>query len=209
MPPGWETYSYLEALTNVAKGITAIYTGGWFGRGIYTILNYAPPEWRNANVFRLGVPPKGPDMKVWRPYFDGEPWMVFKASKNIELAKEWLRYFYRPDLHLEYCNSVPFHLLPITNTVWKMTDKLVITTTYKDWKQWLDVIKIYLENERNGYLVWYADPNTLKSPWGAELAGSPIFGELVLDVAVHGLSIDAAIKRAQTRAVDLKKTLGL
>ncbi|HEY8477337.1 MAG TPA: hypothetical protein VIN09_10780, partial [Chloroflexota bacterium] len=101
------------------------------------------PQIASPEVFRvMQYKPVGPHNPK-RPsdgtftMLDGEQWVVYKSSKNPQVAMEFLRFFYERENYLEYVNSVPIHLLPIDARLFKdpqYTDHPV----RKKWKPWLD-----------------------------------------------------------------------
>src|SRR5439155_348228 len=113
LPPGWSSHDYLETLSAWATGKAASVL--MWGRTTGYIDQYAPPDKRNPDIFQVWPKTVGPMGKAPLTQFDNEPWVIYADAPADEkaAAKEFLKFFFKPENYRRYCDSVPVHLLSI------------------------------------------------------------------------------------------------
>jgi ABC-type glycerol-3-phosphate transport system substrate-binding protein len=204
-PQGWSGQKYLDTLAALANGKVAMaHLSG--ARTIGYIEKYAPEGTRDPEHFMPLLRPHGPSGKVGVSALDGENWAVFTQSKYPNEAFEFLRIFYKKENYLQYCHSVPIHLSPIFKSM--LTDPAYLANErIKKWKPWHDVMMSGLKSGRFLPIGFSrSDDNVL--PFLAELDGSGIVADMVVEVMVGGKTPKAEADRAQKRAEELLTQLG-
>jgi len=204
-PQGWSGQKYLDTLAALANGKVAMaHLSG--ARTIGYIEKYAPEGTRDPEHFMPLLRPHGPSGKVGVSALDGENWAVFTQSKYPNESFEFLRIFYRKENYLQYCHSVPIHLSPIFKSM--LTDPAYLSNErIKKWKPWHDVMMSGLKSGR--FLpIGFSRPDDNILPFLAELDGSGIVADMVVEVMVSGKSPKAEADRAQKRAEELLTQLG-
>tara|TARA_R110002126_G_scaffold291744_1_gene456581 strand:- start:188179 stop:189510 length:1332 start_codon:yes stop_codon:yes gene_type:complete len=201
MHPGWEGDGYLETFANMYGEKAAIMFQG-YGRGASLIEQYAPEDMRSTDFYDVWVKPHGPNGDKPAAQVDQETWMLFKDSANPEAAKKFLTFFYADENYLEYIQSVPIHFFPITKSL-RASEDYLATPMIKRWGGWLEAQEYYLDNDlvKPTMIVEWEDLNN--KPYLMQVLGSGILSDMVLEVAVEGVSIDDATTRAQKRAEEL------
>ena len=205
-PKGWEGHGYLETFTNLYGQKAAMMYQG-YGRGASLIEKNAPPNMANAEHFDVWVKPHGPSGKEPAAQVDEEPWMLFKGSKNPKEAIEFLKFFYQKDNYLEYVQTVPIHLFPITKSL-RADKDYQATPMIQRWKSWIEVQEGYLNNDQGKptLVIDWDDMNS--KPYLMEVLGSGILRDMVMDVALENKAPREAASRAQKRLEDLLKSKG-
>ncbi|MCI0559522.1 MAG: extracellular solute-binding protein, partial [Nitrososphaera sp.] len=127
---GWRTQPYLDQFNRFARGeagnVPVTYARA--AKAIDTVLNETatnPSRVINPTDFALMPQPVGPSFKG-KPLsiatIDCEPFVIFKSAQkrpaqdygtNADLAKAFLKVFYRKDHYLPFVSEVPIHLTPI------------------------------------------------------------------------------------------------
>jgi multiple sugar transport system substrate-binding protein len=205
-PPGWEGHGYLETFTNLYGQKAAMMYQG-YGRGASLIEKSAPPQMANTEHFDVWLKPHGPSGKEPAAQVDEEPWMLFKGSKNPKEAIEFLKFFYQKENYLEYVQTVPIHLFPITKSL-RADKDYQATPMIQRWKSWIEVQEQYL-NKDQGKPTLVVDWDDMNSkPYLMEVLGSGILRDMVMDVALEGKAAKDAAARAQKRLEDLLKSKG-
>ena len=205
-PKGWEGHGYLETFTNLSGQKAAMMYQG-YGRGASLIEKNAPPNMANAEHFDVWVKPHGPSGKEPAAQVDEEPWMLFKGSRNPKEAIEFLKFFYQKDNYLEYVQTVPIHLFPITKSLRADRDYQA-TPMIQRWKSWIEVQEGYL-NKDQGKPTLVIDWDDMNSkPYLMEVLGSGILRDMVMDVAIEKKPARDAAARAQKRLEELLKSKG-
>jgi multiple sugar transport system substrate-binding protein len=202
---GWSGQKYLDTLAALANGkIAMAHLSG--ARTIGYIEKYAPEGTRDPEHFMPLLRPHGPSGKVGVSALDGENWAVFTQSKYPTEAFEFLRLFYKKENYLQYCHSVPIHLSPIFKSM--LNDPAYLANErIKKWKPWHDVMMSGLQSGR--FLpIGFSRPDDNVLPFLAELDGSGIVADMVVEVMVSGKSPKAEADRAQKRAEELLTQLG-
>jgi len=153
------------------------------------------------------VKPVGPSGHEPAAQVDEEPWMLFKGSKNPREAIEFLKFFYEKSNYLEYVQTVPIHLFPITKSL-RADKDYQATPMIQRWRSWIDVQEGYL-NKDQGKPTLVIDWDDMNSkPYLMEVLGSGILRDMVMDVAIEGKSAREATTRAQRRLEDLLRSKG-
>jgi multiple sugar transport system substrate-binding protein len=205
-PPGWEGHGYLDTFANLyGQKASMMFLG--YGRGASLIEKGAPKEMANADTFDVWLKPHGPSGKEPAVQVDEEPWMLFKGSKNPAEAVEFLKFFYQKENYLEYIQTVPIHLFPITKSLRSDKDYQA-TPMIQRWKSWIEVQEQYLNNDQGKptLVVDWDDMNG--KPYLMEVLGSGILRDMVLDAVLENKSARDAAARAQKRLEDLLKSKG-
>jgi multiple sugar transport system substrate-binding protein len=205
-PKGWEGHGYLETFTNLSGQKAAMMYQG-YGRGASLIEKNAPPNMANAEHFDVWVKPHGPSGKQPAAQVDEEPWMLFKGSRNPKEAIEFLKFFYQKENYLEYVQTVPIHLFPITKSLRNDKDYQA-TPMIQRWKSWIEVQEGYLNNDQGKptLVIDWDDMNS--KPYLMEVLGSGILRDMVMDVAIEKKPAKDAAGRAQKRLEELLKSKG-
>jgi ABC-type glycerol-3-phosphate transport system substrate-binding protein len=204
-PAGWSGQKYLDTQAALATGRIAMsYLSG--ARAIGYIEKYAPEGMRDPEHFAPLLRPRGPSGKIGTTTMDGENWAVFTQSKYPSEAFEFLRLFYKREHYLAYCHSVPIHLTPIFTSM--LNDPTYLAhPRIKKWKLWHDVMLTALAQKRL-LPLGFTRPEDNLLPFLAELDGSSIVADMVVEVMVGGKEPRAEAERAQKRAEELLTQLG-
>ena len=205
MPQGWSGQKYLDTLAALSTGkIAMAHLSG--ARTIGYIERYAPENMRDPEHFQPMLRPHGPSGKVGISALDGENWAVFTQSKFPNESFEFLRIFYKKDNYLQYCHSVPIHLSPIFKSMLNDPEYLA-NPRIKKWKSWHDVMIAGL-NQQRFLPIGFSRPEDNLLPFLAELDGSGIVADMVVEVMVGGKNPKAEADRAQKRTEELLTQLG-
>ena len=205
MPAGWSGQKYLDTLAALSTGkIAMAYLSG--ARTIGYIEKYAPENMRDPEHFMPLLRPHGPAGQKGVSALDGENWAVFTQSKYPNEAFEFLRLFYKRDNYLPYCHTVPIHLTPIFKSMINDPEYLAYPRI-KKWRPWHDVMVNGLKAGR--FLpIGFSRPEDKLVPFLAELDGSGIVADMVVEVMVGGKNAKAEADKAQRRAEELLTQLG-
>ena len=205
-PKGWEGHGYLETFANLyGQKAAMMYLG--YGRGASLIEKGAPKEMANAETFDVWVKPHGPSGKEPAAQVDEEPWMLFKGSRNPKEAIAFLKFFYEKANYLEYIQTVPIHLFPITRSLRADRDYQA-TPMIQRWKSWIEVQEHYLNKDLGKPTLVVDWEDMTSKPYLMEVLGSGIMRDMVMEVAVEGKPASAAASRAQGRLEALLKSKG-
>lgn len=205
MPPSWSGQKYLDTLAALATGkVAMVYLSG--ARTIGYIERYAPESMRDPDHFQPMFKPRGPSGQKGMSSLDGENWAVFTQSRYPNEAFEFLRIFYKREHYLKYCHSVPIHLSPIFTPM--LTDpEYLAHPRIKKWRSWHDFMMAGLKAER--FLpIGFSRPDDKLLPFLAELDGSGIVADMIVEAMVSGKNPAAEAERAQRRAEELLTQLG-
>jgi multiple sugar transport system substrate-binding protein len=205
MPGGWSGQKYLDTLAALSTGkIAMAYLSG--ARTIGYIEKYAPENMRDPEHFMPMLRPHGPAGRVGISALDGENWAVFTQSKYPNEAFEFLKLFYKKEHYLQYCHSVPIHLTPIFKSMINDPEYLG-HPRIKKWRPWHDTMVSGLKAGR--FLpIGFSRPEDNLVPFLAELDGSGIVADMVVEVMVGGKNAKAEADKAQRRAEELLAQLG-
>ena len=203
---GWSGQKYLDTQAALATGKIAMsYLSG--ARAIGYIEKYAPEGMRDPEHFMPMLRPHGPSGKVGISALDGENWAVFSQSKYPNEAFEFLRLFYKKEYYLA--------VLPLG------ADPPHADLQVDAQRSGLSGQRAHQEVEgvarRDADRVCAATascrsaspgPRTTSCPFLAELDGSSIVADMVVEVMVGGKNPKAEADRAQKRAEELLTQLG-
>jgi len=204
-PAGWSGQKYLDTQAALATGKIAMsHLSG--ARAIGYIEKYAPENMRDPEHFQPMLRPRGPSGQKGISALDGENWAVFTQSKYPSEAFEFLKLFYKKEHYLAYCHSVPIHLTPIFKSM--LNDAAYLAhPRIKKWRLWHDVMLTALRDKRL-LPLGFTRPEDNLLPFLAELDGSSIVADMVVEVMVGGKPPKAEADRAQRRAEELLTQLG-
>ena len=104
------------------------------------------------------------------------------------------------------CHSVPIHLSPIFKSM-LADDEYLSNPRIKKWRSWHDFMVKGLA-ERRFLPIGFSRPEDNLLPFLAELDGSGIVADMVVEVMVGGKDPRAEADRAQKRAEELLTQLG-
>ena len=199
LPPGWASHDYLETLSAWATGKTAsVYM---WGRTAGYIDQYAPPDKRNPDVFQVWPKTTGPLGKAPLTQFDNEPWVIYADAPADEkaAAREFLKFFFKPENYRKHCDSVPVHILSIYKSDFQDPSYLNHPER-KRWKPWLDAQLKWVEMGRAHPLL-VCNPEDMLIPWIGDVAAAPILADMVMAVVEKGKDPKAAAKEASDKIV--------
>jgi ABC-type glycerol-3-phosphate transport system substrate-binding protein len=205
MPQGWSGQKYLDTLAALATAksakaqLSGARTSGYIER-------YAPETMRDPDHFQPMFRPRGPQGKIGVSALDGENWAVFSQSKYPNEAFEFLKLFFKKEHYMKYCHSVPIHLTPIFKSMLNDAEYLS-NPRIKKWKSWHDFMVRGL-NENRFLPIGFSRPDDNVLPFLAELDGSGIVADMVVEVMVSGKDPKGEADRAQKRAEELLTQLG-
>jgi multiple sugar transport system substrate-binding protein len=204
LPPEWLNQDFLGSIADVAVGKAAMLFS--WGRASGYFEQYAPDVVAKGEIGVFASKPIGPSGTEFLTQFDCEPWMIFKGSKNPEEAAAFLKFFHQKENYLTYVKSVPIQLFPITKSMYADPVYQAVPEIQK-WKFWVDAQRAVIEkNEPKPLLItkW----RDLDLPFIAEIAGSGILSDMVIDVIKNGRTPIDAARRAQQRAEVMITQLG-
>jgi len=76
---------------------------------------------------------------------DCEPWVLMKERDSADLAKKWLRLLYAKANYLEFCESVPIQLIPVSAD---LDADYAKNNTVKKWQSWYDHATSMIDGQR-------------------------------------------------------------
>jgi ABC-type glycerol-3-phosphate transport system substrate-binding protein len=186
----------------------------------------------NKNYFFL-APLKSYSGKDGYSTLDSVTWVVFKKSKQVEKAKEFLKMFYEDENYLKYTQTIPIHLIPIKKNLLPKYAKNPVIARWKNWyydalksilneKEWSnlkeeDDLAAQYEKGKKGKQQSYEfnkarpililEDGDSKIPFLFEFVNSNILARTVKMVALEGVEPKAAAAIAQKRTEKLMKRL--
>jgi ABC-type glycerol-3-phosphate transport system substrate-binding protein len=149
--------------------------------------------------------PVGPSGTKSYATLDGEPWVIFRSSRNIDLGKDFLKLFYRRDLYLRFCLAVPMQLTPIFRSVAESPDYLN-DPFIKKWQPWQSQERQFIADNRVRPIFISDDADRLR-PFLLELEESRIVSDMVFAVAKDGQDPEVAARAGQAKAEELIERL--
>ena len=204
-PQDWLNIKYLDQFQYFATG-KGLNVPVMYSRAAKQIDAEATPGTNDPNHFGVMPQPVGPSGTKSYATLDGEPWVIFRASKNIDLAKEFLKLFYRRDLYLRFCLAVPMQLTPIFRSLAESPDYLN-DPFVKKWQPWQSQERQFLADNRVRPIFMSDDADRLR-PFLLELQESRIVSDIVFAVAKDGQDPEVAARAGQAKAEELIERLG-
>lgn len=204
-PPDWLNEKYVDQFRHFA-GRRAVSVPVTYARAALQIDKDAPAGMNDPDHFAVMPQPAGPSGTQGYATLDAEPWVVFQRSQNVDLAKEFLRLFYRRDNYLRFCRTVPMHLTPIFRSMAESGEYLN-DPFIKKWVPWQEQL---LTSLRSGRVkpIFVSEDADLRRPFLLEFQGSRILSDLVFAVAKDGEDPVRAATAAQAKAEALVERLG-
>jgi ABC-type glycerol-3-phosphate transport system substrate-binding protein len=154
---------------------------------------------------------------VWRPLgpsgskpytdLDAELWVVFKQSKNQDLAKEWLKLFYTRDLYLNYIRQYPVHMFPITKSL-RNDPEYKALPELKQWGHWIKQQEVYIDRQQATPVGVFYPGSNIQIQFLAEVFDSGIIADEIVGMVQGRRSPKDAGQRITERVNDLIKKLG-
>jgi len=205
VPPDWLSQSWLGMIVEFSTGITTMIDHG-YGRIAGSIDKYAPGK-ASEQYFYPVWRPLGPSGS--KPYtdLDAELWVVFKQSKNQDLAKEWLKLFYTRDLYLNYIRQYPVHMFPITKSL-RNDPEYKTLPELKQWGHWIKQQEIYIDRQQATPVGVFYPATNIQIPFLAEVFDSGIIADEIVGMVQGRRSPKDAGQRVTERVNDLIKKLG-
>ena len=205
VPPDWLSQSWLGMIVEFSTGITTMIDHG-YGRIAGSIEKYAPGK-ASEQYFYPVWRPLGPSGS--KPYtdLDAELWVVFKQSKNQDLAKEWLKLFYTRDLYLNYIRQYPVHMFPITKSL-RNDPEYKALPELKQWGQWIKQQEIYIDRQQATPVGVFYPGSNIQIQFLAEVFDSGIIADEIVGMVQGRRSPKDAGQRITDRVNDLIKKLG-
>ena len=204
-PQDWLNIKYLDQFQYFATG-KGMNVPVMYARAAKEIDAEATPGTNDPNHFAVMPQPVGPSGTKSYATLDGEPWVIFRASKNIDLAKEFLKLFYRRDLYLRFCLAVPMQLTPIFRSLAESPEYLN-DPFIKKWQPWQSQERQFLADNRVRPIFMSDDADRLR-PFLLELQESRILSDIVFAVAKDGQDPELAARAGQAKAEELIERLG-
>ena len=131
---------------------------------------------------------------IWISFFDKHSF--FPGEQFIGFAN-----------YLEYVQTVPIHLFPITKSL-RADKDYQSTPMIQRWRSWIDVQEQYLNKDQGKptLVIDWEDMDT--KPYLMEVLGSGILRDMVMDVALENKAPKDATARAQKRLEELLRSKG-
>ncbi|MEZ5358842.1 MAG: extracellular solute-binding protein [Candidatus Zixiibacteriota bacterium] len=206
-PPDWVSTKYIDQFRPEISGkVVFIPFTGYRASKQFEL--DAPANMANPDYFSVMTPPIGPrgDSSTHYSGWDGEPFVIFRDSRNVTIAKEFLEYFYKSQYYYDYCASVPGHLSPIFKS---MNEGGAYDTlnSVKQWTPWREMMMNQIQADKIlPFLI--SAKHELKLGFLLEIQNQRILSRMVLDVTRDGISPREAAEIARTKAEKLITDLG-
>lgn len=190
----WKTESYTNAFSLLGQGKVATLPIT-YGRSSVNI-NEVDPDANDGKYGAISTP-IGPSGRISYVNIDAEAFTIMNHSTVKDLAKSFILEFYKKDFYLEYCKTVPVHLIPIFKNL-AVSDSYLNYTENQKWKSWIDLsIKKIQNNEVLPILMTHKNDKNI--PFFFELSHSKILTELFTDVVIKDIQPEVAAKNAQEK----------
>jgi ABC-type glycerol-3-phosphate transport system substrate-binding protein len=213
----WQTQNYLDQFNRLARGeagnVPVTYARAT--KAIESALKDSQDPSLAADPEHFGWMPQpvgpsynGPSIST----IDCEPYCVFKSAKgrqdvgskdkdNAELAKEFLRMFYRADLYMSFVRTVPIHLTPIFQGMAASADYNGLELISR-WRPWANQTTALLSDPKRVRPILMPDDTEQGRalPFLLEFQASRILTQAVSDVVKNHLPAQQAAENAQKRA---------
>jgi len=204
-PTDWPNEKYVDQFKHFAAG-RGLNVPVTYARAANQIDADAAPGTNDPQHFAVMPQPVGPSGSQSYATLDAEAWAVFRASKNVDLAKEFLRLFYRKDHYLRFCQAVPMHLTPIFRSLAE-SHEYQSTPMIAKWRPWQDQ-QIQFIRDNRVRPIFVSEDADLRRTFLLEFQGSRVVSDLVLAVAKDGQDAESAALEAQGKAEQLVERLG-
>jgi ABC-type glycerol-3-phosphate transport system substrate-binding protein len=204
-PADWLNEKYIDQFRHFATG-RGLNVPVTYARAARQIDADAQQGMNNPNHFAVMPQPVGPSGTTSYATVDAEPWVIFQASPNKDLAKEFLKLFYRRDFYLRFCLTVPMQLTPIFRSLAE-SPEYANDPFIRKWQPWQDQELQFIRDNRIRP-IFVAEPADIQRPFLLEFQGSRILSDLVIAVAKDGQDPQAAAQAAQKKAEELIERLG-
>ncbi len=192
---------YSENFSHFARG-EAFVLPCFFGRGTLQIERTAPEQFRSQKNFAIFPHIVGPSGTRSYATLDAEPWVILRDSRKPDLAKKFLKFFYRKDNYLLFCQSVPIHLTPIFQSLAEGSE-YANTPLVKKWSEFFSY-ELKMLNEGRVLPIFMANINDRLLPSLFKLEGTKVVATMVRDVTQNGLSAEDATRKAIDKAKELE-----
>lgn len=200
VPEGLRNSPYGENFGHYAAG-RSFSLPSFFGRGTTQIERTAPEGERNPQSFSMFPHPVGPSGTMAYATLDAEPWVILRGAPNGDLARRFLRFFYREDNYLKFTSSVPIHLTPIFRSLATGTEYTSLPLVVK-WRPYFDYQIEMLDN--NSILpIFMAREADRFNPALFRLEGSRIISTMVRAVSIERMAPEDAARNAMTSSAQL------
>jgi ABC-type glycerol-3-phosphate transport system substrate-binding protein len=223
LDPSWTSTSYLDQFNRFGRAevLAVPVTYARAGRAIQKVVdaNKTGPALRpDDSVFALMEQPTGPSYDgPPLATIDCEPYVVFQDAEkrrsgkvsNADLAKEFLRLFYRKDNYLEFVRTVPIHLTPIFENMAKSDGYRKQNDYLTRWKSWAEQTDRFLAdpNRTRPILMPDVSEQGRAVPHLLDVQASRIISKAVAAV-IHGeLDSKAAAEQTQKEVQSLLQQL--
>ena len=204
-PPDWLNEKYIDQFRHFATG-RGLNVPVTYARAANQIDADAAKGINDPDHFAVMPQPVGPSGTTSYATLDAEPWVIFQSSPNKDLAKEYLKLFYRRDLYLRFCLTVPMHLTPIFQSLAESPEYLNNSMITK-WQPWQNQEMQFIKDKRIRP-IFISEDADLQRPFLLEFQGSRILSDLIFAVAKEGQDPEVAAKAAQTKGEALIERLG-
>ena len=199
-PPDWYKYSYLEQFQAFASGKVAM-VPVCYARALKNIEKDADSTIADSVHFGFIPQPVGPSGSKGIATMDCEDWTILKATRQPELARSFLEFFYKPENYLMFCQTVPIHLTPIIRSV-AASSEYNATPMVTRWKGWQAHTIQLLEN-REALPIMMSRFEDRELPKLMELGADRVITNMILAVCKEGRSPGQAASEAQAEALKI------
>lgn len=204
-PADWPNEKYVDQFKHFAAG-RALNVPVTYARAANQIDADASKDINDPQHFAVMPQPVGPAGTQSYATLDAEAWAVFHSSKNVDLAKEFLKLFYRKDHYLKFCQTVPMHLTPIFQSMAE-SPEYQSTPMIAKWRPWQEQ-QIQFIRDKRVRPIFVSEEADLGRTFLLEFQGSRVVSDLVLAVAKDGQDPEQAAREAQAKAEQLVERLG-
>ncbi len=209
VPEPLRNSNYPENFVHFAQG-RACTLPGFFGRGTLSIMRQAPEGQRSPRTFGFVPHPRGPSaVRDGTPAYatlDAEPWVIPTRARSPQIAREFLRFFYRPEVYVTYAASVPLHLTPALQSV-ATSPAYEGLAQVQLWRPFHDELLQRLRTD-TALPIFMSRIEDRRRPALFRLEGSHLVPEMIREV-YRGVPPAEAAAHAQARAQQLVQGLPL
>jgi ABC-type glycerol-3-phosphate transport system substrate-binding protein len=216
LDPGWQTQPYLDQFNRIARSeagnVPVTYARA--AKAIEaTLAESGKSDLANPEHFAWLEQPVGPSFRGPSiATIDCEPFVIFRAAeerKGVDLAKSFLKTFYRKDRYLAFVNRVPMHLTPIFENM-SSSPEYLDNPLIKKWGPWELHTRKFLSDPSRVRPILMPDVSQKgrQLRFLLEFQSSKILTQAVSDVIREERSVEEAARIAQERAERLVESLG-